>query len=300
LVDEEAVIQLPLSGLELATFLLLACTIGVLWIARWAWLMGVILTIAVGYLSGVLIGLAALWIAALAAACQFYATSRTQPAAWKNRAMRAVAVLAIGVLSIGLAVHLIPGFHNRRIVSSVILSAGAAPYDLWLNFDKTVAGLLVLALCYRGLIRTRAELTTALKRAAIPIALTIIILLSLSLGVGYVRWAPKLTSLFWLWAAVNLLSTCMSEEAFFRGFIQTELSEGLRHLRYGRAGAVVVSATLFGMAHIAGGLTYVGLATAAGLGYGMIFQRTQRIEMSILAHFSLNATHFLFFTYPYA
>jgi uncharacterized protein len=40
------------------------------------------------------------------------------------------------------------------------------------------------------------------------------------------------------------------------------------------------------------------LAAAAGLGYAIAYQRTGRIEASMTAHFTLNATHFLLFTYP--
>jgi membrane protease YdiL (CAAX protease family) len=57
---------------------------------------------------------------------------------------------------------------------------------------------------------------------------------------------------------------------------------------------------LFGLAHIAGGWRYVALATVAGAGYGTVFYRSRRIEASILAHFTLNAVHFLLFTYPAA
>jgi len=40
------------------------------------------------------------------------------------------------------------------------------------------------------------------------------------------------------------------------------------------------------------------LSTVAGLGYGWVYQRTGRIEASILTHFALNLVHFLLFTYP--
>jgi len=40
------------------------------------------------------------------------------------------------------------------------------------------------------------------------------------------------------------------------------------------------------------------LATIAGIGYGGIYWRTNRIEASIFAHFLVNTTHILCFTYP--
>jgi membrane protease YdiL (CAAX protease family) len=103
---------------------------------------------------------------------------------------------------------------------------------------------------------------------------------------------------FWLWGLANLFFTCLSEEALFRGFIQRELALALRGQRYGGGLAIAASALLFGAAHFAGGLSYVALATASGLGYAIVYHRTQSVEMSMLAHFALNATHFLLFTYP--
>ena len=62
--------------------------------------------------------------------------------------------------------------------------------------------------------------------------------------------------------------------------------------------AWLIGALLFGVAHIAGGLHYVILATVAGLGYGWVYHKTQRVEACILLHVLLNTVHILFFTYP--
>jgi uncharacterized protein len=56
---------------------------------------------------------------------------------------------------------------------------------------------------------------------------------------------------------------------------------------------------LFGLAHIAGGIVYVGLATIAGIGYSIVYLRTRRIESAIVTHFAVNAVHFFGFTYPH-
>jgi hypothetical protein len=47
-------------------------------------------------------------------------------------------------------------------------------------------------------------------------------------------------------------------------------------------------------------MSYVLLAAVAGLGYALVYHRTRSIEMSMLTHFTLNAMHFLLFTYPRA
>jgi membrane protease YdiL (CAAX protease family) len=130
------------------------------------------------------------------------------------------------------------------------------------------------------------------------VVINTVVLAVLAVALSYLHWQPKWTPLFWIWSASNLFLTCLSEEAFFRGFIQRELTLALRDSRFGSAVAIGVSAALFGLAHFAGGVSYVVLAMAAGVGYAIIFHITRSIEMSMLAHFALNTTHFLLFTYP--
>ena len=120
-------------------------------------------------------------------------------------------------------------------------------------------------------------------------------------AVGYTAWDPKWPAILGVWVPSNLLLTCVSEETVFRGILQRHLGRSLR----GRVPAPAVVALLacaaaFGVVHIAGGTTYVLLATLAGIGYGAAYYVTGRVEASILAHFLLNLTHLFLFTYPFA
>lgn len=63
--------------------------------------------------------------------------------------------------------------------------------------------------------------------------------------------------------------------------------------------AITVSSVLFGLAHFAGGVSYVVLATIAGVGYSLAYARTRRIESAVVTHFGVNAVHFFGFTYPH-
>ena len=73
--------------------------------------------------------------------------------------------------------------------------------------------------------------------------------------------------------------------------------QGLSGKPGGTAIALSITAVLFGLAHLPGGIDYVMLATVAGIGYGWSYYRTGHIEAAILTHFTLNALHFLLFTY---
>jgi uncharacterized protein len=289
------VINFPPDLLTSATYVALFIAVLSLWLTRTRWIAVLIAAVVLGYASGVLTGVAVVWIGLLAALCVAYRRSKHAPHTWLTRTILAVSVLGIIALTVLLGMHALPGFNNYRVAQGVVLTPGAAPYTLYLNFDKTGAGVLLLGIVYQGLLRSAKDWRLASKRAAPLIVINIAVLILLALPLGYLTFDPKWSALFWIWAPVNLLFTCVAEEAFFRGFIQREIANALPRFPWL---AVGVSALLFGLAHFAGGWMYVLLATVAGAGYAIIFHRTQRVEMSILAHFALNATHFLLFTYP--
>lgn len=208
-----------------------------------------------------------------------------------------LAALAVLLLAAGFMLHRLPGFQNPRVIDAVRFTPDARPFTFYLNFDKTLIGLFILGWLHERIARWRdwkTMLATMLPWTTALIAL----LMALSLVAGYVRFAPKFPAESWLWMTVNLLFVCTAEEALFRGFVQTQLQRLWAEKRAGASLALGVAAVLFGLAHFWGGWLYVALATVAGLGYGWIYQRTGRIEASILAHFALNTVHFFLFTYP--
>lgn len=288
------------SLLTMATYVGLMLAVVSLWLGRRVWIAALAVAVVLGYVSKVLYGPAIVWIAAFAAFCVFYERAKLVG----QRSLRAAAVLlatsGIIVLGVLLAMHALPGFHNFLVLDYVLLSRGAEPYTLYLNFDKTLVGICLVGLCYRTLLSGVSESRQAVRRA-LPVAAANVVMVGVgALALGYLTWQPKWTSLFMIWAPVNLFFVCLSEEAFFRGFIQRELGSALEGTRFAAPIAIIVSAVSFGLAHFAGGWSYVALATAAGLGYAIVYHRTQSIEMSMLAHFALNSAHFLLFTYPRA
>jgi len=204
-------------------------------------------------------------------------------------------LFTLAALALGL--HLLPGFHPLNIYHKLQLTPDAIPYNLNLNFDKTLIGLFIFGLWYQ---RPSPLLdwpqTSRLMIWSLPaIILTLVLLSSLA---GYIRWEPKLIDQLGLWMWANLFFTCSAEEAFFRGLIQHRLALAFKNIEWGNWLALLIAATLFGLAHLGGGWSYALLAIIAGLGYGYLYQRTGRIETSILAHFGLNLVHILLFTYP--
>ena len=257
--------------------------------AEHAWigicLLSVILALAAGMLD--IIGLAAL--AAFAAIC-VVARRATHPAAVTS----SHALLVLG--SAALFVHVVPGFDNPVLVSDMVLGPDAQPYTKFLNYDKGMAALLMLALYAPD--RTASDRGSRPSAFLWRFAVLVTVMLTLTMLVGYVRWDPKLPAWWpaWLWSMVFL--TALPEEALFRGGLQTWIERGLGTSNRATLFSVLLAGSVFGLAHAGGGATYVLLSSVAGMGYGWIYASTRSLALSTLAHAGLNTVHFLFFTYP--
>jgi membrane protease YdiL (CAAX protease family) len=256
----------------------------------WPWCAALLVACAAGVATGVLDGrgLAATF---LYLALAFGARESTR--AW----LRIPLVVLTGFCALLLALHRVPGFHNPVLVDHVPVSAGALPFTLYANFDKAIAGIVLMGV-FCTPIRVGADWLTMLRRTLPVMAATLLVVLGAGVLLGVVRldvkWLPTTP-----WFLVNnLLITCVTEEAFFRGLLLAGLARGMAGRRYGVAVAVVVSTVLFGLAHAPGGPLLVVFATLAGLGYAAAYLRSGRIEGAILTHFALNAVHFVAFTYP--
>lgn len=202
---------------------------------------------------------------------------------------------AAGFISLILALHAWPGFHALTIVHNAAMGPGALPFTLRANFDKATAGLLLLIFFgqrYRSIEELRRNYAFLLTISAIGAIATI----GLAWLTGFVRPDPKWPAFASQFLVINLLFTCVAEECFFRGLIQEKLHQ-LCDER-GKLIPVLLSAALFGAAHLAGGVLYAALATSASLAYAWAYARTRRIEAAILAHFVVNSTHFIGFSYP--
>ncbi|CAE6698354.1 CPBP family intramembrane glutamic endopeptidase [Candidatus Nitrotoga fabula] len=201
--------------------------------------------------------------------------------------------------ALALALHLLPGFNNPVLLSGVRLSPDAAPLMQYANFDKGAAGLVLLAwFCNRT--TSAWEWKEIGRKIPVIILVTTASVLIAAVLMHYLHFQPKLPAFTPVFLAANLFFTCVAEEAFFRGFLQERITSSLSQFRPGVIIAILCSGLLFGLAHAAGGVSYMLLATMAGLGYASAYARVRRIEAAIITHFIVNTTHFIGFTYPHA
>jgi membrane protease YdiL (CAAX protease family) len=258
-----------------------------------AWTAGLAIAVATAVWHGAMQPAGVLAVLLLALLC----------AGWR-RATHSVAkgllLTAIVLLSLGIALHVVPGFANPLLLDKLQVSAGAAAVSLYLNLDNTAVGI-VLCATFAAPARNCAAWRSA--AAAWPvIVLTPVIVLLAGYGAGVIAIDPKWFAGWFHYAPLflltNLFTTCLAEEAFFRALVQGQLTEALSKRQDGPRIALAAAAVLFGVAHAHGGAALIVLATFAGFGYGLAYQRTGRIEAAIATHFALTAVHFLMFTYP--
>lgn len=280
-----------MSNSSLILLGMLSVTVLSLRLPRFYVVTALLASVALGYSCGATNQLGVLWLALLGAAAAVYAFNRG--------AKRLAGAVLMGMLALALGLHVLPGFRTLMLITPHILSPGATPFYLPLSFDKAMAGIIMAAFIWKNPIDDIKTLRKVWRIALPVMVVNVLVLVALSMSMGYLNFAPKYTPLFWIWAVHNLLLTCLGEEVFFRGFIQRELTLRFSHLEQGAWFAVIIAAALFGAAHFAGGWQYALLAALAGIGYGMVFMKTQRLEMAMLAHFAMNATHFLLFAYPH-
>jgi membrane protease YdiL (CAAX protease family) len=254
------------------------------------WLLAFVLALGSGLVTGVLVPISLVWIGLLGAAC--LASARIQV-----RGLREAAWLAAVLIALALALHALPGFHNPRIIDHATISLNAPALTLYGNFDKATAGLLLMQ--WGRLRRTHpAEAQRWIGTTVLAASVTAAVTLGCGWLLGLIQPDLKWPAVAPSFLGLNLLFTCLPEEAFFRGTLQARLQDGLPPTRLGTGLAVLVSATLFGLAHAGHGWLYPLLAGLSGLGNAWVYARTRRVEAAMACHFATNALHFLCFTYP--
>lgn len=219
--------------------------------------------------------------------------------AFQNQKFKSVrnAALFLGlILALALSMHKIPGFNNFKMLDAVALSTISKPVTFYANFDKAFAGLMLYAF-FLPPARKALYKSIYLGVAGGLIATIFVMVPALLFGLVAIdlkgQDAPILEFLL-----VNLLFVSMTEEVFFRGLIQERIEECLIGKPSLSFAPMLISALAFAIVHIQGGIQLVAFAGVAGSCYAFIYRKTESIEAAIIAHWVVNAAHFVFFTYP--
>lgn len=195
------------------------------------------------------------------------------------------------IWAVAFVLHLVPGFNNLLVLDKALTGTNSIPFTMYLNLDKPliVFGLLLL-------VPSMLKQTTVISRPQLTILAVLFVALPfLAWSTGIVQPEASLPVWTWVFIINNLLFTCVAEEALFRGYIQQRLIQ-----RFNPIVGIIVASILFGLAHFAGGILFIAIATLAGLLYGLTYYWTGRLAFAVVTHFAFNLVHLLFFTYPMA
>ncbi|WP_077338391.1 CPBP family intramembrane glutamic endopeptidase [Pseudocolwellia agarivorans] len=213
-----------------------------------------------------------------------------------HRWVKAILTSLVILLCIGLAAHLLPGFNNLLVLDKVNKSINSSDFTLYLNLDKPLI-LFALLLMMPTVLLSNDKPRYCERIGSLQLFLLVtvgfIVIFTLASIIPLIQFEPNIPNWWWLFALNNLLLTCVIEEVFFRGYIQQKLA-----IFFNPIAGLFIASLLFGVAHFAGGLAYVLIATLAGVLYGFIYHVTGKITYAILGHFILNFIHLSLFTYP--
>lgn len=192
-----------------------------------------------------------------------------------------VLLIVIALWALAAALHLWPGFTPLRWMEHF----GRHAQPLQWRYDKALGGVLLLLVLPRSPIDFRpvsAKLVGLISGVAGILALTLLL--------GLARYAPAWPAGIGLFLAGNLFLTVFAEEAFFRGFIQGGVQSWLsRHTKHAYIIALICSSLMFGLVHLPWGFAFAGMASLAGVFYGLMADSRGNLAYAITAHFLTNA-----------
>jgi len=208
-----------------------------------------------------------------------------------NKILLMVLEIVLLLASVGLMLHMIPGFHNLIVLDSVRVGQESAPFTMYYNFDKALVPFL-LCVSLKTLFTTEARIY-AKSWYWFMLVLAVPLLLIVAVALGGLKFEPHQPEWLLKFVLANVFFVSLAEEALFRGYLQQRLSAVMHPIL-----SLVIASLLFGGLHYAGGSLMVIFATLAGLIYGLAWMFSGRLWVAVLFHVCLNLCHLLLFTYP--
>ncbi|MCK7257107.1 CPBP family intramembrane metalloprotease [Enterobacter asburiae] len=195
------------------------------------------------------------------------------------------------VIAVALVMHVLPGFHNPKVLDAVVVGPQSIPFSMYFNMDKAVVPFFLIT-CMPTLFVAKplykiGKLGWGILVLAVPA------LLLLAVALGGLRIEPHAPEWFAQFALANIFFVSLAEEALFRGYLQQRLSRIVHPVV-----ALLIASVIFGLMHYSGGLLLIIFASLSGIIYGLAWMWSGRLWVATLFHFGLNGVHLLFFTYP--
>lgn len=217
-----------------------------------------------------------------------------------HRALIAAILVPTVLIGFFVAIFRPKGFSYPLIWNPGALYEGGEPFSLYVNLSKAIGGYLVIIWLRLGLRHHRSTLVgerSLLSQMVVALVGAGAILFTAFAFYG-VGWKPKVPDGILYFVVVNLLVTVLSEEAFFRLMLQSQIERFFKNKRLGICVGIVIASLLFALAHAgATGLVFF-LFLFAGFIYAAVYAWTRSLLASMATHFGVNIAHILLLEYP--
>lgn len=209
--------------------------------------------------------------------------------------------LLVIVLGVAVGLYRPAGFNYPLIFSLNQLHEGGKPFSLYINIAKLLAGYITVYFLLSVGLQAYIKSQTSQYSLAIGLGFIIVIVAYFSLGLGVYLKPLKYVALFGL---VNLLVTCVAEEAFMRLLLQAHLQKFLSGKLAGgfwlEAIPLLITTAIFVLLHLSSNLNVLWVFALAGFSYGLVYSLTKNLWACVAVHFTVNILHFSLLTYPLA
>lgn len=217
-----------------------------------------------------------------------------------RKALIAAILVPTALIGFFVAIFRPKGFSYPLIWNPGALYEGGEPFSLYVNLSKAIGGYLVVIWLGLGLRHHRSTLVgerSLLSQMVVALVGAGAILFTAFAFYG-VGWKPKVPDGILYFVVVNLLVTVLSEEAFFRLMLQSQIERFFKNKRLGICVGIVIASLLFALAHAgATGLVFF-LFLFAGFIYAAVYAWTRSLLASMATHFGVNIAHILLLEYP--
>ena len=197
-----------------------------------------------------------------------------------------------------------PHDFNYPLVFSVErLHAGGLPSSLYVNTAKFFAGLIILYFFLAQRSVASAYIQSRFAQFIVAVVLAVLVI-ALAYQIVDLQIHVKLFKYIVLFGLVNVLVTCLAEEAFMRLLLQEQIQKfiagSIKQRFWQELIPLAITTFIFVLTHSVNGLNNIVVFAVAGFCYGLVYSLTKNIWACVVVHFAVNIIHFSFFTYPLA
>lgn len=132
---------------------------------------------------------------------------------FSGKILRIILEILLVLASVGLMLHLIPGFHNLKVLDGIRLGPNSSPYTMYYNFDKALVPFILL-IFLKSLFTTDRQLQVK-PLYWLALVVSIPVLLMGAVAIGGLKIELHHPEWIFQFLVANIFFVSLSEEAFF-------------------------------------------------------------------------------------